>query len=302
MTEQMGALGPVSVIVPAFNAARFLPEQLAALSGQDRGIVGEIVVADNGSSDATRQVAARAAERDGRIRLLDASGVRGAAHARNAGAAAARGRFLAFCDADDVAAPGWAAALYRCAGRTGARLVAGRVDHDRLTPSQARRWPAAIHPAGASDPGAVAFAQACNLGITRDAFDAVRGFDETLRHAAEDVEFSRRLARAGIDPVYCPDAVVYYRDRTTLAAALTQAYRYGRGNHALRAAASEPRAAQEPRPLREVLGLIARMPDLATSVARRANWLRQAAFWCGYLAEAGPAAFRDLVHAPAYRP
>ena len=66
----------------------------------------EVVVADNGSDDGTRACVQRWSERHPRIHLVDASARRGAAAARNIGVRSARGRLLAFCDADDVEAAG----------------------------------------------------------------------------------------------------------------------------------------------------------------------------------------------------
>ncbi|TWP37692.1 glycosyltransferase [Leekyejoonella antrihumi] len=272
---------PVSVIVPAYNAQSFLPEQLAALMSQDAAVVREIVVADNGSTDRTHDVAVHVALQDRRIRVVDASGRRGAAHARNVGAAAASGDFFAFCDADDVVAPGWAAALYACARRTGAQFIAGVNDHDTLYPYPVRRWRPAIHPSRPSnDTDGNGFAEACNLGVSRAAFDSVDGFDESLAFAAEDVELSWQLQRAGFRLERCTDAVVYYRDRVTASAAAGQAYRYGRGNTVFLRARD---TAVSPwwRLITAALPLMARTPALFGSRRARVTWLRQAAFWAG---------------------
>lgn len=275
--------GPVTVIVPAYNAEECLGAQLAALMVQDPATVGEIIIVDNGSTDRTRAVAASAAERDRRIRVVDAARRRGAAYARNAGVAAASGEFFAFCDADDVVAPDWARRLYDCARATGAGFIAGHVDHDVLYPYSVRRWPAAIHPARrVGDRGGMPFGEGCNLLVSRHAFSAVDGFDESLAFAAEDIELSRRLQEAGFQLTLCPEAIVFYRDRTTLAACIRQAYRYGRGNRMHRRARRAHRP-PPPRPAAVALGLLVRMPLVLVTRRRRVMWLRQLAFWLGYL-------------------
>src|SRR5204862_175427 len=78
----------VSVLIPVRNAARLLPDQLNALAAQDYDGPWEVVVADNGSSDGSASVARRLAGRLPSLRVVDASGRRGAGPARNAGAAA----------------------------------------------------------------------------------------------------------------------------------------------------------------------------------------------------------------------
>jgi teichuronic acid biosynthesis glycosyltransferase TuaG len=93
----------VSIITPAYNAARFLPEHLAAVQAQTWRDYEHIVV-DDGSSDATPDLLAAAAASDERLRVLRQDNA-GAHAARNAALAAARGRFIAFLDADDLWLP-----------------------------------------------------------------------------------------------------------------------------------------------------------------------------------------------------
>ena len=81
--------------MPVLNEAAMLPAALAALAGQ---AFGELVIVDGGSTDASRKIAARAADADPRIRCLQSSP--GRARQMNAGAAQATGAFLLFLHAD----------------------------------------------------------------------------------------------------------------------------------------------------------------------------------------------------------
>lgn len=104
--------GPrVSVIVPAFNAAGFIGEALDSALQQTHP-VAEIIVVDDGSSDATCDIVRRFG---GRIRL-ERQANQGAAVARNRGAALATGDWLAFLDADDLWLPGKTAQQLAIAG------------------------------------------------------------------------------------------------------------------------------------------------------------------------------------------
>jgi glycosyltransferase involved in cell wall biosynthesis len=94
----------VSVIVPAFNAAKTLPTALASLQ-QQRWRALDIVVVDDGSVDGTGDVARRIADSDSRIRVLSSPENEGTYLARNRGMAAAQGEFLTVLDADDWAHP-----------------------------------------------------------------------------------------------------------------------------------------------------------------------------------------------------
>lgn len=100
----------LSVIVPVYNAAATLEKCAASVLGQAPG-AAELILVDDGSSDASPALCDRLAERDGRVRVLHQQNG-GASAARNAGLAAARGRYLQFVDADDWVDPGlYAAAL-----------------------------------------------------------------------------------------------------------------------------------------------------------------------------------------------
>lgn len=88
----------VSVILPTYNRAAYLPRSIGSVLGQSFADF-ELVVVDDGSSDDTREVVSRFA--DSRIRYVPRERNGGVAAARNTGVQAARGRYLAFQDSDD---------------------------------------------------------------------------------------------------------------------------------------------------------------------------------------------------------
>ena len=90
----------VSIVTPVWNAAATLAEAVASAQAQTRPD-WEMLIVDDGSTDGSRALAEALAAGDGRIRALGWSDRRGAAAARNAGIRAARGRVIAFLDADD---------------------------------------------------------------------------------------------------------------------------------------------------------------------------------------------------------
>src|SRR5688500_11078093 len=125
--------GKLSVIIPCYNAAATLGVQLAALAAQVYDGSWEVLIADNGSSDGSREMALSYAAAIPGLRVIDASEKRGAAHARNTGAAAASGAYLLFCDADDEMAPGYLQAMSDALDRNG--FVTCRYDYTRLNTS-----------------------------------------------------------------------------------------------------------------------------------------------------------------------
>jgi glycosyltransferase involved in cell wall biosynthesis len=88
-----------SIIVPAYNAARTLPQTMATLCSQSFRDM-EIIIVDDGSTDHTGDMARKYARHPG-IRLVQQAN-RGLAGARNSGIHAATGEFIGFCDADDL--------------------------------------------------------------------------------------------------------------------------------------------------------------------------------------------------------
>jgi glycosyltransferase involved in cell wall biosynthesis len=90
----------VSVVIPAYNAELTLPETLHSVRSQTYPHL-EIIVVDDGSVDATAALVRLQQRRDSRIRLIQQVNA-GVAAARNAGAAAANGAFIAPIDSDDL--------------------------------------------------------------------------------------------------------------------------------------------------------------------------------------------------------
>jgi glycosyltransferase involved in cell wall biosynthesis len=96
----IGSLPLVSVIVPAFNAATTLAEALGSALAQTYKNI-EILVVDDGSTDATAAIAREFAAADGRVSLVRRSNG-GIAAARNSGIAVSKGAYIAPLDADDL--------------------------------------------------------------------------------------------------------------------------------------------------------------------------------------------------------
>ena len=91
----------VSIIIPAYNTAPTLPRAIDSVLGQTFSDY-EILVVDDGSKDDVNAAVAPYGER---VRLIRQNNA-GASAARNNGARHARGRYLAFLDADDYWLPG----------------------------------------------------------------------------------------------------------------------------------------------------------------------------------------------------
>jgi len=177
----------VSFIIPAYNEAQLLGSTLSAIEQAARALrlTFEVIVVDDASLDRTAEVArARGA------RVIPVN-YRQIAATRNAGAREAAGEWLVFVDADTTISE---AALREAiaALKTGAVGGGCLVRFDGRVPRYGRVLIALVLPVYR----ALGLAAGCFLFCTRQAFDAVGGFDERL-FAAEEAVLSRALRRRG---------------------------------------------------------------------------------------------------------
>lgn len=103
--EGTATAATVSVVIPCYNYARYLPEATTSVLSQE-GVAVDVVIVDDCSTDGSAEVAASLAAADPRIRLLRNAVNRGPVETFNTGLAAATGEFLVRLDADDLLTPG----------------------------------------------------------------------------------------------------------------------------------------------------------------------------------------------------
>jgi glycosyltransferase involved in cell wall biosynthesis len=238
----------LSVVIPVLNGADTIAAQLDALAVQKWSEPWEVVVADNGSTDGTRELVESYRGRLPDLRIADASAKRSQAYAMNVGVREARAEAIAFCDADDRVRPGWVAAMGEALAEHG--FVASRIDDRELNEPWVRE---SRDPILASSlptlwfPPHVAFAAGGGLGVRRSVHDAVGGLDESFARL-EDLDYCVRIQLAWTPLVMAADAVVDYRYRDTLRGIFRQAYLYGFGMAAVEARHGERRAWRPWRP------------------------------------------------------
>jgi glycosyltransferase involved in cell wall biosynthesis len=218
----------LSVVIPAYNAAATLRVQLTAFARQEWVEPWELIVADNGSTDATAAIAADFRDSIPGLRLIDASAKRGPAYALNEGVRAARGASLVFCDADDEVAPGWIRAMGEALEHNDA--VACRQEIDKLNEPWVResRGPSimsgGIH-LRLPFPPYLAHAPSSGLGVRRSLHEQLGGFDESL-FANYDTDYCIRLHQLGVRVAFARDALLHYRYRDDLGEIFSQARLY----------------------------------------------------------------------------
>lgn len=123
-----GGAVDVSVVVPVFDAGKYLEPCLRSILEQDLGEVAlEVIAIDDGSTDGSSEVLLRARVQDPRVRVLRQSNSGWAGAPRNRGIELARGRYIFFCDADDLLGPQAVARMVRFADEHGCDVVVPRL-------------------------------------------------------------------------------------------------------------------------------------------------------------------------------
>jgi glycosyltransferase involved in cell wall biosynthesis len=157
-------------------------------------------------------------------------------HARNTGAAAAKGEVLVYTDSDCMADADW---LYYLIGMLVSSDYAGVGGPN--VPPPAKNWVQACVAAAPGGPSHVLLTDTvaehipgCNMAFYRWAFDNVGGFDTEYHKAGDDVDFCWRIQQAGGVIAFSPAAMVWHHRRFTLRAFIKQQQGYGEAESLLR--------------------------------------------------------------------
>lgn len=220
----------VSVIIPVYNAADFLPYQLEALAAQLNAPPFEVIVADNGSTDHIKKVIDDF-QKKLNISLIDASHKKGQSFARNLAVLKASTNYILACDADDVVSPNWVSSLSQyvldedCIVTTPLLPFYPHLGESPETAPESRKTRKML--LGLNE---FPFAQGGSAAYRRSSFIEVGGFDESFRGGSEDIDLSWRITDSGRNLYFCDKACLYYRARENEGNTFLQVYRYAREN------------------------------------------------------------------------
>ncbi len=215
----------VSVVVTVRNEARTIDELLETLLKQTRA-PDEIVIADGGSVDGTADAVRRWIEADERIRMLPCPGAN-IASGRNRAIEAATGDIVACTDAGVRVDPHWLERIVRPIER-GASVSMGFFVADPRNRFERALGATTLPDVAEIDPKRF-IPSSRSIAYRRESWAAVGGYPEWLDYC-EDVVFDLALRKAGFQFAWAPDAVVYFRPRTSARAYFRQYFLYARGD------------------------------------------------------------------------
>jgi succinoglycan biosynthesis protein ExoA len=234
----------VSVVLPVLNEGRDIGRLLREVLDQEPPPGGfEVIVADGGSTDRTRDIVAALGPTHPNLMLVD-NPRRLSSAGRNVGAQAARGRYIVFLDGHcSVPRRDYLLRLCEVFQSTGAAcLCRSQPLQNMAEGSWGRAIAAARHSILGHDPGSDIYGgdpaftdpRSAGAAYARDVFARLGGYDERF-DACEDVEFNHRVGELGYRAYRHPDLAVDYRPRRSLRSFFRQMRRYGRGRARLMA-------------------------------------------------------------------
>jgi O-antigen biosynthesis protein len=212
-----------SVVVCAHQAQDTIEECLHSVTGLDYPNY-EVLVVDDGSTDATAQIARRFP-----VRLLCRDHL-GLAGARNVGLEQAKGEYVAYIDADAQADPDWLTYLALALEVPGTAGAGGPnpvpPDDPPVAQCVSRAPGGPIHVL--LDDERAEHVPGCNMAFWRERLLEIGGFDPLYRAAGDDVDVCWKLLDRGYNIRFHPSALVWHRRRDSVRAFWRQQIGYGK--------------------------------------------------------------------------
>ena len=222
-----------TIILPCYNSEDTIGQQMEALARQEWRDDWEFILADNGSTDRSVEIVKSYSDHIPNMRILNVysgEGPRAPASASyNKAFAAAKGEVFVTCESDDEAADGWLVKMVEAL--EDAHFVGSAIDDYKLNSTDLIRPGEGMQSRKAGFPNFIGplrlpFAVGATIGFSRKLWETVGDFDTVIGHLW-DIDYSWRAQLAGFDLKFVPEALMYYRQRTTFKSRYKQAKMYG---------------------------------------------------------------------------
>tara|TARA_Y100000034_G_scaffold125539_1_gene175262 strand:+ start:75614 stop:76582 length:969 start_codon:yes stop_codon:yes gene_type:complete len=220
-----------SIIVPVYNRPQEIDELLESLVNQSFQDSFEVIVVEDGSSVKADQIIAKY-EQQLTLKYYDKENT-GAGMSRNYGMERASGNYFIILDSDVIVPPDYLTNVHQCLSNQFTDAFGG---------------PDAAHPNFTSMQKAINFSmtsflttggirgkrggvgkfqlRSFNLGMSKDAFEATKGFSKMK--TGEDIDFTFRLWEHGFKTQLIPEAFVYHKRRTNIKQFFHQTFAFGK--------------------------------------------------------------------------
>ncbi len=219
----------VSVVIPSYNAERFIEKCLDSLYLQKQNFTYEIIVVDS-SSDSTPNIIL---QKFPQVRLIHLDQQTYPGTARNIGVEQSRGEIIAFLDSDCVAQQGWLSKAVEEV-RKGHLIVGGGIKNNNPHSMISRAdFILTFNEFVVGKPsGKLAFIPTCNFVCTKKVFQEIGGFDPRFS-VGEDTLFCYRAAQR-YELYFCSEAAVAHTNREKFKAFWRHHYNFGKHSAVLR--------------------------------------------------------------------
>ncbi len=218
----------ISIVIPVYNAEKTLENCIKSVLLQDFSKEYEIIIIDNNSTDKSIEIAKRYP-----VKIIKEK-KQGPAAARNRGLKIAKGKYVAFLDADCVASNKWLENLYNSfISNSNISCVGGKLEpakpNNLIEEYSAFRKILSQERVFKNTPYSPPFLLSANMMIKREIGLKLNGFDENL-FIGEDADFCWRIVKSGGKLYYAKKAIAYHYHRSNLKSFLKQTFSYGYGH------------------------------------------------------------------------
>jgi glycosyltransferase involved in cell wall biosynthesis len=221
-----------SIIIPTYNRPQRLETCLDSITRLNyQGDLFETIVVDDGSTQPLDEIVAPYRDRIALTLIRQPNS--GPATARNTGADAAKGTYLAFTDDDCALDPNWLVTFKQGFSTAPTNLIGGRTVNalsENLYSTASQLLIDYLYQYHNSESSPAQFFASNNFALARELFHKVGQFDVTFPlAAAEDREFCDRWSHMGYTLSYVPESIVYHAHELSLAKFWRQHANYGFG-------------------------------------------------------------------------
>lgn len=216
----------VSIIIPIFNAEKFLPDLFSCLSSFNFVEGDEVLLVDNGSTDHSKKICENYAEEHENVHVLSFTKAADSYATRNYAVKNANGDIFAFTDSDCKPISSWLDEVRKVAE---GNVMAGKVELELVENNLWEHLDRLVHLGQTEDAIRRNCVPTANMAVNKSDFWKVGLFEE--RFSGGDFEWSLRACQKGMTVKYNQEAFIYHPSRKTFEEISTREKRtaYGKG-------------------------------------------------------------------------